>query len=120
MLPRENLQPALKMNRHGSNAFAITRNSPRTGGIPRLRPVIKTRAGFTLLSPLHLLDLVHGALEDVALVRLDTETGNVPDVGRQQLGQLLDVAALQLPSPLLHAAGKKESEAAVGYYLFIV
>lgn len=64
--------------------------------------------------------MVHGALEDVALVRLDTETGNVPDVGRQQLGQLLDVAALQLPSPLLHAAGKKGSEAAVGYYSFIV
>lgn len=58
----------------------------------------------TLLSPLHLLDLVHGALEDVALVRLDAETGNVPNVGGQQLGQLLDVAALQLPSPLLHAA----------------
>lgn len=80
----------------------------------------KTRAGFTLLSPLHLLDLVHGALEDVALVRLDTETGNVPNVGRQQLGQLLDVAALQLPSPLLHAAGKEESKAVVGYYSFIV
>lgn len=59
---------------------------------------------FTLLPPLHLLDLVHGALEDVALVRLDAETGNVPNVGGQQLGQLLDVAALQLPSPLLHAA----------------
>lgn len=62
---------------------------------------------FTLLSPFHLLDLVHSALEFVALVRLDTETGNVAHVGRQQLSQLLDVAALHLPSPLLHAAGKK-------------
>lgn len=75
-------------------------------------PAFATVLVFTLLSPLHLLDLVHGALEDVALVRLDTETGNVPNVGGQQLGQLLDVAALQLPSPLLHAAGNKDSRVA--------
>lgn len=36
---------------------------------------------LTLLTPFHLLDLVHGALEDVALVRLDTEAGNVAHVG---------------------------------------
>lgn len=36
---------------------------------------------LTLLTPFHLLDLVHSALEDVALVRLDTETGNVAHVG---------------------------------------
>lgn len=98
----------------------MTRNSPRTGGIPRHCVQSWNHARlYTLLSPLHLLNLVHGALEDVALVRLDAETGNVPDVGRQQLGQLLDVAALQLPSPLVHAAGKKESKAAAGYYLSI-
>lgn len=59
---------------------------------------------LTLLTPFDLLDLVHSALEDVALVGLDTETGNVAHVGRQQLSQLLDVAALQLPSPLLQTA----------------
>lgn len=72
---------------------------------------------FTLFSPLHLLDLVHCALEDVALVRLDTETGNVPNVGGQQLGQLLDIAALQLPSPLLHAAGNKDNNVGRGFNL---
>lgn len=61
---------------------------------------------LTLLTPFHLLDLVHGALEDVALVRLDTETGNIPQVGWEQLSQLLYVAALQLPSPLFQTAGK--------------
>lgn len=61
---------------------------------------------LTLLTPFHLLDLVHGALEDVALVGLDAEAGNVAHVGRQQLRQLLDVAALQLPSPLLQTAEK--------------
>lgn len=65
---------------------------------------------LTLLTPFHLLDLVHSALEDVALVRLDTETGNVTHVGWQQLSQLLDVAALQLPSPLLQTAGKKQNK----------
>lgn len=65
---------------------------------------------LTLLTPFHLLDLVHSALEDVALVRLDSETGNVPQVGWQQLSQLLDVAALQLPSPLFQTAGKKEKK----------
>lgn len=65
---------------------------------------------LTLLTPFHLLDLVHSALEDVALVRLDTETGNVTHVGWQQLSQLLDVAALQLPSPLLQTAGKNKNK----------
>lgn len=62
---------------------------------------------LTLLTPFHLLDLVHGTLEYVALVGLGTETGNVAHVGRQQLRQLLDVAALQLPSPLLQTAQKR-------------
>lgn len=44
------------------------------------------------------------ALEDVALVGLNAETGNVAHVGWQQLRQLLDVAALQLPSPFLRTA----------------
>ena len=62
-------------------------------------------ASLTLLTPFHLLNLVHGALEDVALVGLDTETCDVAHVRRQQLSQLLDVTALQLPSPLLQTAG---------------
>lgn len=65
---------------------------------------------LTLLTPFHLLDLVHSALEDVALVRLDTETGNVAHVGWQKLRQLLDVAAFQLPPPFLQAAEVKETE----------
>lgn len=65
---------------------------------------------LTLLTPFHLLDLVHSALEDVALVRLDTETGNVAHVGWQKLSQLLDVAAFQLPPPFLQAAEGKETE----------
>lgn len=39
------------------------------------------RVFLTLLAPLHLLDLVHGTLEDVALVGLDTEAGDVAHVG---------------------------------------
>lgn len=62
------------------------------------------RPSLTLLTPFDLLDLVHGAPEDVTLVGLGAEAGDVAHVGRQQLGQLLDVAALQLPSPLLQAA----------------
>ena len=64
---------------------------------------------LTLLTPFHLLDLVHGALENVALVGLDTETCDVAHVRRQQLSQLLDVAALQFPSPLLQAAGGQKN-----------
>lgn len=62
---------------------------------------------LTLLTPLHLLDLVHGTLEDVALVGLDSETGDVAHVGRQQICQLLDVATLQLPSPLLQTEERR-------------
>jgi len=36
---------------------------------------------LTLVTPFHLLDLVHSRLEDVALVGLGTETGNVAHVG---------------------------------------
>lgn len=61
---------------------------------------------LTLLTPLHLLDLVHGTLEDVALVGLDVETGNVTHVGRQEFSQLLNVATLQLSSPLLQTERK--------------
>lgn len=61
---------------------------------------------LTLLPPLDLLDLVHHALEDVAFVWLHAEAGKVTHVGRQQLSQLIDVAALQLPAPLLPAAAQ--------------
>lgn len=61
---------------------------------------------LTLLAPLHLLDLVHGALEDVALVGLDTEAGDVAHVGGQKFSQLLDVATLQLPPPFLQTGRK--------------
>lgn len=60
---------------------------------------------LTLLAPFDLLDLVHGAPEDVALVWLDVEAGDVAHVGRQELSQLVYVTTLQLPSPLLHTAG---------------
>lgn len=36
---------------------------------------------LTLLTPFDLLDLVHSALEDVALFGLNAETGNVAHVG---------------------------------------
>lgn len=64
------------------------------------------RLFLTLLAPLHLLDLVHGTLEDVALVGLDAEAGDVAHVGRQEFSQLLDVATLQLPPPLLQTGRK--------------
>lgn len=67
----------------------------------------KAVALLTLLPPFDLLDLVHGAPQDVALVRLGAQTGNVAHVGRHQLSQILDVAALQLPPPLLHSAANK-------------
>lgn len=60
---------------------------------------------LTLLAPLHLLDLVHGALEDVALVGLDVETGDVAH-GRQEFSQLLDVVTFQLPPPFLQTGSK--------------
>lgn len=60
---------------------------------------------LTLLAAFDLLDLVHGAPEDVALVWLDVEAGDVAHVGRQELSQLVYVTTLQLPSPLLHTAG---------------
>lgn len=66
------------------------------------------RVLLTLLTPLHLLDLVHGTLEDVALVGLDIETGDVAHVGRQEFSQLLDVATLQLPSAFLQTEGEKK------------
>lgn len=59
---------------------------------------------LTLLPPLDLLDLVHHTLEDVAFVWLHAKAGEVTHVGRQQLSQLINVAALQLPAPLLPAA----------------
>lgn len=72
---------------------------------------------LTLFAPLHLLDLVHGALEDVALVGLDAETGDVAHVGRQEFSQLLDVATLQLPSPFLQAEGKRLGEQKRSYFI---
>ena len=65
---------------------------------------------LTLLPAFDLLDLVHRALEDVALVWLDVEAGDVTHVGREQVGQLLDVAAFQLPPPLLHAVQRNNTD----------
>ena len=50
-------------------------------------------------------DLPHGLLEDGTLVRLHVEAVDVGEVGRDELGQLLDVLALLLPAPLVTPAG---------------
>ena len=72
---------------------------------------------LTLLAPFDLLDLVHGALEDVALVWLDIEAGDVAHVGRQELGQLVYVTTLQLPPTLLHTARTATHTHSLGLFL---
>lgn len=51
-----------------------------------------------------LSDLPHSLLEDGTFVRLDVETVDVGEVGRDELSQLLDVLALLFPSTLVTPA----------------
>jgi hypothetical protein len=55
-------------------------------------------------------DLSHRLLEDGAFVRLHVEAVDVPEVGRDQLRQLLDVLALLLPAPPLAPVAADERE----------
>ena len=52
-----------------------------------------------------LSDLPYSLLEDGTLVRLDVKAVDVGEVGRDELGQLLDVLALLLSSSLVTPAG---------------
>lgn len=63
--------------------------------------VSKIITGRTLL--LYLSDLFHSFLQDCTFVRLDIEVVDVIEVGKDQLGELLDVFVLVLAVALLVA-----------------
>lgn len=64
-----------------------------------------SRRGRPLTLLLDLADLAHRLFEDGTFVRFDVEAVDVAEVGRDQLGQLLDVFALLLPTLPLTPAG---------------